>query len=169
MKLACDTIKKRMLACLICLLAAGLFAGMPAWSFVAGAQGTNPVPPGWAGFAAQGNPLGGAQVRPMSISDLNALKNSNADFLLVDARPREQYAAAHIPGAISLPLIEIPQYAGSLDKGRMIVTYCGNYNCPISTKAAEQLVSLGYTNVYDYKGGIKEWQEMGHATATGSG
>lgn len=162
-------IKKVTRACLIGLLIAGLFAGLPAANFIAGAQGVNPVPPGWAGFAAQGNPLAGPQVHLMSIDDLNALMKSKTDFLLVDARPREQYNMAHIPGAISLPLNEIPQYAGSLDKGRLIVTYCGNYHCPISTRAAEQLVSLGYTRVYDYKGGIKEWQDMGHATATGSG
>jgi rhodanese-related sulfurtransferase len=162
-------IKKVTLRCLIFLLAAGLFAGMPAANFIAGAQGVNPVPPGWAGFAAQGNPLGGPQVRSMSIDDLTSLMKSNADFLLVDARPREQYEIAHIPGAISLPLNEIPRYAGSLDKGRMIITYCGNYHCPISTEAAERLVSLGYTNVWDYKGGIKEWQEMGYAMVTGSG
>ena len=142
---------------------------MPAANPVAGAQGVNPVPPGWAGFAAQGNPLAGPQVHRMSIGDLNSLMKSKADFVLVDARPRDQYDMAHIPGAISLPLNEIPQYAGSLDKGRMIVTYCGNYNCPISTEAAGQLVGLGYTNVYDYKGGIKEWQDAGYATAAGRG
>jgi rhodanese-related sulfurtransferase len=169
MYLACDMIKRVTLACLICLLAAGLFTGLPAANFVAGAQGVNPVPPGWAGFAAQGNPLAAPQVHRMSLDDLNALMKSHADFLLVDARPREQYNVAHIPSAISMPLNEIPLYAGSLDKGRMIVTYCGNYNCPISTEAAERLVSLGYTNVYDYKGGIKEWQDTGYLTATGSG
>jgi rhodanese-related sulfurtransferase len=169
MKLACDTIKKVILAFMICVLAAGLFAAVPAANLVAGAQGTNPVPPGWAGFAARGNPLSGPQVHLMSIDDLNAQMKSNADFLLVDARPREEYAMAHIPGAISMPLNEIPQYAGSLDKGRMIVTYCGNYNCPISTEAAEKLISLGYTNVYDYKGGIKEWQDRGYTTVKDSG
>jgi rhodanese-related sulfurtransferase len=104
----------------------------------------------------------------MSVDDLSALMKSGTDFLLVDARQREQYAMAHIPGAVSMPLNEIPDYAGSLDRNRMIVTYCGNYHCPISTKAAAELTSLGFTNIYDYKGGIKEWQETGHATATGS-
>jgi rhodanese-related sulfurtransferase len=167
--LACDTINKWTRACLVCLLAAGLLAGMPGSGSVADAQGTNPVPPGWAGFAAQGNPLAGPQVHRMSIDDLNSLIKSKADFLLVDARPREQYNMAHIGGAISMPLNEIPLYAGSLDKGRMIVTYCGNYQCPISTEAAERLTSLGYTNVWDYKGGIREWQDTGYATVTGSG
>lgn len=155
-----------MLACLICLLAAGLFAGMPMVSCVAGAQGINTMPQA-TGFTAQGNAAGTQQIRMMSIDDLNALRNGNTDFLLVDARPRDQYAMAHIPGAVSMPLNEIPMYAGSLDKGRMIVTYCGNYHCPISTKAAQALTGLGFTNVYDYKGGLKEWQEMGYATASG--
>ena len=105
----------------------------------------------------------------MSVDDLSALMKSNTDFLLVDARQREQYAMDHIPGAISMPLNEIPDYARSLDRDRMIVTYCGNYHCPVSTKAAMELTRLRFTNIYDYKGGIKEWQETGHATATGGG
>jgi rhodanese-related sulfurtransferase len=112
---------------------------------------------------------GGQQIRMLSIDDLNALRNGNTNFLLVDARPGNQYAMAHIPGAVSIPLDEIPLYVGSMDKGRLIVTYCGNYHCPISTKAATEFTRLGFTNVWDYKGGLKEWQDTGYATAAGSG
>jgi rhodanese-related sulfurtransferase len=145
------------------MLVAGLFTCMP------GAQVVNPVPAAGAGYAAQGGMTGDPQVRVMRIDDLNVLKNGNTDFLLVDARPREQYYMAHIPGAVSMPLNEISAYVSGLDRNRMIVTYCGNYHCPISTKAAMEFSRLGFTNVYDYKGGIKEWQEMGNAAATGSG
>lgn len=159
----------RALTCLICVLVAGLLTGIPGVNPVADAQNVNAGLPTGAGYAALGRMTGDQQVRMMSIDDLSSLMKSNADFLLVDARQREQYAMAHIPGAISLPLNEIPDYAGSLDRDRMIITCCGNYHCPVSTKAATELTSLGFTNIYDYKGGIKEWQETGHATATGSG
>jgi rhodanese-related sulfurtransferase len=168
MYLACERIKKGRLACLICLLAPGVFAGLPAVSRVAGAQGINTVPQAGTGLGEQGNIASAGQFRMIGIDDLNAFRNGNTDFLLVDARPREQYVMAHIPGAISMPLNEIPMCVGSLDKSRMIVTYCVNYHCPIGTKAAAAFASLGFANVYDYNGGLKEWQEMGYATAAGS-
>ena len=107
------------------------------------------------------------QMHMMSIGELINLQKSAKDFVLVDARPRDQYLAAHIPGAVSVPLSDIPVYARDLDKGRMIVTYCGNYHCPISTKAADEFRSLGFSNVWDYKGGITEWQQQGNPTASG--
>jgi rhodanese-related sulfurtransferase len=105
----------------------------------------------------------------VNIGELNALLNSGNDFLLVDARSPQQYAAAHIPGAVSVPLDQIPPYSGSIDKNRVIVTYCGNFHCPISTKAAREFMQLGFANVYDYKGGIAEWENKGYSTAAGSG
>jgi rhodanese-related sulfurtransferase len=50
-------------------------------------------------------------------------------FVLVDALPRESYAAGHIPGARSLPLAEIPAHAGEVlpDRRAEIVVYCGSF------------------------------------------
>ncbi len=145
-----------------------LFTGIPGVNFNACAQGISPGLSATSGAAVQGNSVDTGQVRMISIDDLNALMKSGTDLLLVDARSREQYYMAHIPGAISMPLNEIQQYAGSIDRNRMIVTYCGNYHCPISTKAAVEFARLGFSDVQDYKGGIKEWQEMGYATAAGN-
>jgi len=39
------------------------------------------------------------------------------------------------------------------------ITYCASFECQASTKAAEKLVSLGYSNVLDYKGGLKDYKE----------
>lgn len=149
------------------LLIVGMLACVLQCTSIANAQDYSPAGiPGETGYAAAGSVMGDQQVRVMDINELAGLLNSKSCVLL-DARPREQFNSAHIPGAISMPLNEIPAYADQLDRNQLIVTYCGNYHCPISTKAATELMSLGFTNVWDYKGGIKEWQEKGYATASG--
>jgi rhodanese-related sulfurtransferase len=102
------------------------------------------------------------QVRTMNIDELVGLMRSNRHYVLVDARSRSDYDNMHIPGALSIPVEEIRDYADKLDKEEEIVTYCGSYQCPASTMAAKELMKLGFRNVRDYKGGIKEWEETGY-------
>lgn len=44
--------------------------------------------------------------------------------VFVDVRAPEDHAAAHIPGALSIPLWELPDRMGELDPQDWIVTYC---------------------------------------------
>ncbi len=88
----------------------------------------------------------------------------NVKFVLADARPRRDYEQKHLPGAISMPVDEIGEFAGRLDRGDEIVTYCGGFQCPASTMAAKELMKLGFKNVKDFKGGIQEWTEKGYPT-----
>ena len=47
---------------------------------------------------------------------------------LVEVLPAEEYAAEHLPGAISLPLKELDaQTAIRLDRERPVVVYCNDY------------------------------------------
>ena len=50
-------------------------------------------------------------------------------FLLVDVLPRATYAEGHIPGALSLPLAEIPTRARELlpARAKEIVVYCAKF------------------------------------------
>ena len=46
------------------------------------------------------------------------------EVTLIDVRPREEYVAGHIPGAISVPLADLPKRVKELQKRRDIVAYC---------------------------------------------
>ena len=46
------------------------------------------------------------------------------EFVLLDVRDEEAYAAGHIPGAVSLPLAQIPERAAALAADRPYVAYC---------------------------------------------
>jgi len=43
---------------------------------------------------------------------------------LAEVLPAEEYAWAHLPGAVSLPLKELDALAGQLDRSRPVIVYC---------------------------------------------
>jgi rhodanese-related sulfurtransferase len=64
---------------------------------------------------------------PISHEELIARRRERG-LVLVDVLPKESYAEAHLPGAISLPLDEIPERAPMVlpDRSAEIVVYCGS-------------------------------------------
>ena len=89
--------------------------------------------------------------------------------VLIDARPYKKYLGATIPSSVSIPDTAMDKLAGRFpaDKNTPIITYCGGYNCHKSHAVADKLLSLGYTNVKVYAGGVPAWKKDGMAT-TGS-
>ncbi len=47
-----------------------------------------------------------------------------SEFVLLDVRDAEAYAAGHIPGAVSLPLAQLPERVATLATDKPYVTYC---------------------------------------------
>jgi len=74
--------------------------------------------------------------------------------LLVDVRSREEYAAGHVPGAINLPVQELPQRMSELPKDRPLVLYCRSGHR--SGRAAEMLKQAGYGDVHNM-GAMSRW------------
>jgi len=93
--------------------------------------------------------------------ELKAKLDAKEDFILIDVRGDVAHEQEHIPGAISVPHDNLEPHLGKLDKGKLIIAYCGSYECPLSKQVATKLEELGY-NVKAYEGGIKEWRESGY-------
>jgi len=92
-----------------------------------------------------------------------AIESGTVDFLLVDCRAAGNYAKAHLPGAISLPLGEItPQLVRDLPDVPL-VTYCWGPSCNASTKGAFALTALGRP-AKEMIGGLEYWIREGHPT-----
>jgi len=99
-------------------------------------------------------------VKRITRDELMRIFSSGEKFKLVDALSKESFAQEHIKGAISLPLEDIEKKAKKiLNKNDKIIVYCASFECQASTKAAEKLLSLGYKDVLDYKGGLKDYKE----------
>ena len=85
---------------------------------------------------------------------------------VVDVRPREEYRAGHIPGAVSVPLQELEPYLARLPSDRQIVAYCRGPYCVLAIDAVEILRAHGFraTRLDD---GVLEWQARGLPLAVG--
>jgi 3-mercaptopyruvate sulfurtransferase SseA len=59
----------------------------------------------------------------ISLDDFKKLAKGNGT-VVVDVRGLDSYKAGHIPGAVSLPLAEIPARWKELPAEKPIVTYC---------------------------------------------
>lgn len=81
---------------------------------------------------------------------------SGDDVVVVDVRTQEEYEEKHIEGALLIPNETIgEEMPGQLpDKDAEILIYCRSGNR--SQQAAEKLIAMGYTKVFDF-GGINDW------------
>ncbi len=90
--------------------------------------------------------------------------------LFIDARPDDEYAELHLPGALNLPPdrleAEGAKALAGVALGRQVVVYCGQVSCDAALKVAEKLQSLGYTHVKVYLGGFRAWDEAGYPAET---
>jgi rhodanese-related sulfurtransferase len=88
------------------------------------------------------------------------------EVTLIDVRPREEYVAAHIPGAISVPLADLGKRAGTLRKRRDIVAYCRGPYCVMALDAVDLLRRKGF-RAHRLEHGVAEWRAQGWRVDTG--
>lgn len=84
------------------------------------------------------------------------MMEEDATIILVDVRTEDEYKEEHIPGALLLPVDNLESLAPEMisDKEAVYIIYCRSGNR--SATAAQQLIDLGYQNIYDM-GGIIDW------------
>jgi rhodanese-related sulfurtransferase len=85
---------------------------------------------------------------------------------VIDVRPAEEYAAGHIPGAVSLPLDELQARLAELPDGAEIVAYCRGANCVLAHDAVRLLAARGRA-AQRLTDGMLEWRLDGLPVAAG--
>lgn len=78
----------------------------------------------------------------VGIEDLLA-RSRAGEIVLVDVRPRLEFEAAHLPGALSIPLEELSQRLSELDPHATVVAYCRGPYCVLAAEAVAQLRAAG--------------------------
>lgn len=68
---------------------------------------------------------------------------AQAGEVVLDVRPAEEYAAGHIPGAISIPVEELAERIAELPDGIEAVAYCRGANCVLAHDAVRLLHQHG--------------------------
>jgi rhodanese-related sulfurtransferase len=88
------------------------------------------------------------------------------EVTVIDVRPREEYAAAHIPGAISMPLAELGTRLSNLRKHRDVVAYCRGPYCLMALDAVNLLRRRGF-RAHRLEHGVAEWRAQGWRVESG--
>lgn len=77
---------------------------------------------------------------------------------ILDVRRRGEFAESHIPGAKNIPLDELPERLGEVEREHPLAVICaGGYRSSI---ASSLLARAGFTNVMNVRGGTEEWQRQ---------
>ena len=80
---------------------------------------------------------------------------NNEKLTIIDVREAEEVAAGMIPGAIHIPMGEIPERHNEIDRSSEIILVCRSG--VRSSKVYEYLESLGFTNLKNMTGGMLNW------------
>jgi len=116
------------------------------------AENDNPLPQKTDTGVLPGEPI----YRKISAAEAREIMESAKDYILLDVRTEPEFSEQRIEGAILIPDFEIADRAESElpDKDALILIYCRSGRR--SANAANELLGMGYTNVYDF-GGILDW------------
>jgi rhodanese-related sulfurtransferase len=109
--------------------------------------------------------------REVSTDELRQILMDSSAIIL-DARPYEEYAVSHIPGARSirgkpgttpaLYVADSSQVVENLpDRDQALILYCNGLYCGRSERFADELMSLGYRNISRYQLGTPGWRALG--------
>lgn len=96
------------------------------------------------------------EINPIEIdyATLQDIIRNDSNTILLDVRSTQEFNEGHLLGALNLPLGELKNKVSLLisNRGQTIIVYCQMGGR--SRKATTILTKMGYTNVYNLKGGL---------------
>jgi len=105
-------------------------------------------------------------LEPVGVNELLSRLRSG-QVVVIDARPALEYAAGHIPGALSIPVSELKRRVKRLPKRKEFVAYCRGPYCVFADQAIEVLKSHG-RRARRLTEGFPEWRAAGLPVETGA-
>jgi rhodanese-related sulfurtransferase len=104
------------------------------------------------------------ELEPVTREELVRRLQDGDDLVVLDVRPAAEYAAGHLPGAVSIPLAELRRRLAELPADREIVAYCRGPYCAFAHEAVAVLREAG-VSARRLEDGLPEWQAAGLAVA----
>ena len=107
-------------------------------------------------LSAETNIAQAVKYQKIAPEEAKRMMDDGEAFILLDVRTEEEFETKRIEGAVLIPDYEIKERAPAElpDKNAQILVYCRSGRR--SAQAAENLIKMGYANVYDF-GGIIDW------------
>lgn len=103
------------------------------------------------------NAYGQNVTTPKKISASKLERKLKKDIQLVDVRTEKEFKEQHLDKAININVedADFEKSIQALDKTKPVYLYCRSGKR--SDKAAQKMASMGFTKIYDLKGGILSW------------
>ena len=103
---------------------------------------------------------------PITMAELRRLMR-DGEVTVLDVRPRDEYEAGHVSGALSVPVEELGRRLRELPKSREVIAYCRGPYCVYSVEAVELLRARGY-RARRTDDGFPDWRAAGLPVARGA-
>jgi rhodanese-related sulfurtransferase len=84
----------------------------------------------------------------------------SGSLVLIDVRPVEEFAAGHIPGAVSVPFGDLTRHLPELAGAGDVVAYCRGAYCVMAHDAVRLLAAAG-VSARRLQDGMLEWRTSG--------
>ena len=97
------------------------------------------------------------KIKTISATDYSENINNNKNPQIIDVRTPNEYSTGHIKNAKNIDWLgdDFEEQTKVLDVKKPVYVYCKSGNR--SSKAAKKLEELGFTQIYELRGGILEW------------
>ncbi|MFZ0255075.1 MAG: rhodanese-like domain-containing protein [Gammaproteobacteria bacterium] len=97
----------------------------------------------------------------VAANELKAMLERDQGAILINVLSEADFEEARIPGSANIPVSRndfverVEDLAGG--KNKPIVVYCATAECTESPTAAHKLEEAGFTDVYNFEGGMEAW------------
>ncbi len=99
-------------------------------------------------------------LEPVTRAELLRRLKRGEDVVVLDVRPAEEFAAGHLPPAVSIPLAELRRRLRELPHDKEVVAYCRGPYCAFAHKAVRVLQQAGF-RARRLEDGLPEWKAAG--------
>ena len=101
----------------------------------------------------------GSPAQEISAQEALSQRQAGDSPVFVDVRTPEEFASGRVPGAVNIPVKQLPSRLAELGKGDRLVVYCERGTR--SAVAVDTLLEAGYTNVSHLMGDMAGWRAAG--------
>lgn len=102
------------------------------------------------------------KIPTISAAILKERMANEEDLLVVNVLDEPLYDDCHISNSVNVPLPNLINRVANWDREQHIVVYCALSACDAGQKGYILLTYMGFKNVVEYPGGIKEWFGLGY-------
>lgn len=89
-------------------------------------------------------------------AELKSLLDKNEPVQIIDIRDPEEYEAGHLPGAVSIRRLDIPNHVEQISRTTKVVVYC-TYGMKSDQVAIYLQEKHKFKNIYVLEGGIYDY------------